>query len=194
MHDTTVARDGNWPQPVLHGYDGERGVWETSPTGIRRGRISLEASAATPQTSPRSWMRSAPANCCRPSSTTSSSPPRSSASARTLRTSIGRWIPGLERMDVHEPGHPGYTGAGGTLPDEGWTMVSTPRPPRPPTGKDVRERHLPPIHEGRLAGSLPRAVTRLRSTRIHGLPGSGRTIYRYISSRLGRAPGSGRTS
>ncbi len=28
MDDTTVNHDSNWQQPILQGYDGERGVWE----------------------------------------------------------------------------------------------------------------------------------------------------------------------
>ena len=124
MHDTTVARDGNWPQPVLQGYDGERGVWENvthwNPSWAHfAGGIGsnaedvatfLDALGSGELLSPEFHdVQFAP-----------------TIVGIGTNTADKYWAMGflvLNGWMFMNPGIPGYTGAGGTLPDEGWTMV-----------------------------------------------------------------------
>ena len=124
MHDTTVARDGNWPQPVLQGYDGERGVWENvtywnpSWAHFAGGVGSNAQDVATFLDALGSGELLTPEF-------------HDVQFAPTIvgigtNTADKYWAMGflvLNGWMFMNPGIPGYTGAGGTLPDEGWTMV-----------------------------------------------------------------------
>lgn len=124
MRDTTVARDGNWPQPVLHGYDGERGVWEdvthwnpswahfAGGVGSNAEDVAtfLDALGSGDLLSPDFHdVQFAP-----------------TIVGTGTNTADKYWAMGflvLNGWMFMNPAIPGYTGAGGTLPDEGWTMV-----------------------------------------------------------------------
>jgi D-alanyl-D-alanine carboxypeptidase len=124
MRDTTLALDGNWPQPVLQGYDGERGVWENvthwnpswahfaGGTGSNAQDVGVFLDALG-------------------SGKLLSSKYHDIQFAPTT-VGIGTnkaeqyWAMGF--LDVKDwvflnPTIPGYDGGGGTLPSEGWTMV-----------------------------------------------------------------------
>ncbi len=124
MDDTTASLDADWPQPVLHGYDGERGVWEDvtnwSPTwahfagGVGSNQedvhVFLDALASGELLSDEYHeIQLAPTTV-----------------GIGTNTPEQYWAMGalmLNGWAFLNPGIPGYYGAGGTLPDEGWTMV-----------------------------------------------------------------------
>lgn len=124
MTNTTTALLGEWPQPVLHGFSNERGVWEDvtswSPSwasfagGLGSNqddiRVFLDALGSGELLSPESHeLQLAP-----------------SLSGIGFNTDKQYW--GMGTLVVNgwtfmNPGLPGYFGAGGTFPDEGWTIV-----------------------------------------------------------------------
>jgi CubicO group peptidase (beta-lactamase class C family) len=124
MDDTTLARDGDWPQPVLHGYDGERGVWEdvtywnpswahfAGGTGSNAADVAvfLDALGSGELLSDEYHeLQFAP-----------------TTAGIGTNTDDQYWAMGFLVVNdwvFMNPGIPGYYGAGGTLPDEGWTMV-----------------------------------------------------------------------
>jgi CubicO group peptidase (beta-lactamase class C family) len=124
MDDTTVARDGDWPRPVLHGYDGERGVWEDvthwNPSWAHfAGGIGSNASdvavfldalgSGELLSNEYHELQFAPATV-----------------GIGVNTADQYWAMGFLVVNdwvFMNPGIPGYYGAGGTLPAEGWTMV-----------------------------------------------------------------------
>lgn len=124
MNDTTLARDGDWPQPVLHGYDGERGVWEdvtywnpswahfAGGTGSNAADVAvfLDALGSGELLSDEYHeLQFAP-----------------TTAGIGTNTDDQYWAMGFLVVNdwvFMNPGIPGYYGAGGTLPDEGWTMV-----------------------------------------------------------------------
>jgi D-alanyl-D-alanine carboxypeptidase len=124
MDDTTASLDADWPQPVLHGYDGERGVWEDvthwSPTwahfagGVGSNQddvhVFLDALGSGELLSDEYHeIQLAPTTVGIGSNT----PEQYWAMGALM---LNGWA-------FLNPGIPGYYGAGGTLPDEGWTMV-----------------------------------------------------------------------
>ncbi|NLP83271.1 beta-lactamase family protein [Microbacterium sp. CFH 90308] len=124
MDDTTLARDGDWPQPVLHGYDGERGVWEdvtywnpswahfAGGTGSNAGDVAVFLDALG-----SGELLSDEYHELQFASTTA---------GIGTNTDDQYWAMGFLVVNdwvFMNPGIPGYYGAGGTLPDEGWTMV-----------------------------------------------------------------------
>lgn len=124
MEDSTAAFDANWPSPVLHGYSDERGVWEDvthwSPTwtytagGVgsnqEDARVFLDALGdGSLLTSELHELQFAP--------TTAGLGPW---------TDEQYWAMGFLQLDgwvFLNPGLSGYYGAGGTIPEEGWTIV-----------------------------------------------------------------------
>jgi D-alanyl-D-alanine carboxypeptidase len=124
MDGSTAAFDANWPSPVLHGYSDERGVWEDvthwSPTwtytagGVGANqedvRRFLDALGDGSLLSPGFHdLQFAP--------TTVGLGPW---------TDEQYWAMGFLELDgwvFLNPGLSGYFGAGGTIPEEGWTMV-----------------------------------------------------------------------
>ena len=124
MEDSTAAFDANWPSPVLHGYSDERGVWEDvthwSPTWTNAAggvgsnqedvRVFLDALGDGSLLSPEFHdLQFAP-------STVGLGP----------WTDEQYWAAGFLQLDgwvFLNPGLSGYYGAGGTIPEEGWTMV-----------------------------------------------------------------------
>ena len=129
MDDTTVAIDGNWPHPVLQGYDGERGVWENvthwnpswahfaGGTGSNAQDVGtfLDALGSGGLLSDELHdIQFAPTTV-----------------GIGTNTPEQYWAMGflvVKDWVFLNPTIPGYFGAGGTLPSEGWTMViySTP--------------------------------------------------------------------
>lgn len=124
MDDSTAAFDANWPSPVLHGYSNERGVWEDvtnwSPTwtytagGVGADqedvRVFLDALGDGSLLSPELHdLQFAP-----------------STAGLGPWTEEQYWAMGFLQLDgwvFLNPGLSGYYGAGGTIPEEGWTMV-----------------------------------------------------------------------
>lgn len=124
MDDTTLARDGDWPQPVLHGYDGERGVWEdvtywnpswahfAGGTGSNAADVAtfLDALGSGELLSDEFHeLQFAPTTV-----------------GIGSNTDDAYWAMGFLVVNgwaFMNPGIPGYFGAGGVLPEEGWTMV-----------------------------------------------------------------------
>jgi D-alanyl-D-alanine carboxypeptidase len=124
MDDTTASLDADWLEPVLHGFDGERGVWEDvtnwNPSwahfagGVGSNqedvRVFLEALGSGELLSDEYHeIQLAPATV-----------------GIGTNTAEQYWAMGALMLDgwaFLNPGIPGYYGAGGTLPDEGWTMV-----------------------------------------------------------------------
>ncbi|WP_396655008.1 serine hydrolase domain-containing protein [Microbacterium sp.] len=124
MADSTAAFDANWPSPVLHGYSDERGVWEDvthwSPTwtytagGVGADqedvRVFLDALGEGSLLSPELHaLQFAP-----------------STAGLGPWTDEQYWAMGFLQLDgwvFLNPGLSGYYGAGGTIPEEGWTMV-----------------------------------------------------------------------
>lgn len=124
MDDSTAAFDANWPSPVLHGYSDERGVWEDvtnwSPTWASAAgaigsnqedvRVFLDALGDGSLLSPEFHdLQFAP-----------------STAGLGPWTDEQYWAMGFLQLDgwvFLNPGLSGYYGAGGTIPEEGWTMV-----------------------------------------------------------------------
>jgi CubicO group peptidase (beta-lactamase class C family) len=124
MNDTTLARDGDWPQPVLHGYDGERGVWEdvtywnpswahfAGGTGSNAADVAVFLDALG-----SGELLSDEYHELQFASTTA---------GIGTNTEDQYWAMGFLVVNdwvFMNPGIPGYYGAGGVLPEEGWTMV-----------------------------------------------------------------------
>lgn len=124
MDDSTAAFDANWPSPVLHGYSDERGVWEDvtnwSPTWASAAgavgsnqedvRVFLDALGDGSLLSPEFHdLQFAP-----------------NTAGLGPWTDEQYWAMGFLQLDgwvFLNPGLSGYYGAGGTIPEEGWTMV-----------------------------------------------------------------------
>ncbi|SDG43386.1 serine hydrolase domain-containing protein [Microbacterium pygmaeum] len=124
MDDSTAAFDADWPSPVLHGYSDERGVWEDvtnwSPTwtytagGVGADQadvaVFLDALGEGTLLSPELHdLQFAP-----------------STAGLGRFTDQQYWAMGFLQLDgwmFLNPGLSGYFGAGGTFPEEGWTMV-----------------------------------------------------------------------
>lgn len=124
MDDTTATLDADWPEPVLHGFDGERGVWEDvthwNPSwahfagGVGSNQddvhLFLDALGSGELLSDEFHeMQLAP-----------------TTAGIGTNTPEQYWAMGVLVLDgwaFLNPGIPGYYGAGGTLPDEGWTIV-----------------------------------------------------------------------
>ena len=142
MNDTTLSRDGNWPQPVLQGYDGERGVWENvthwNPSwahfagGVGSNAedvgLFLDALGSGELLSPEFHeIQFAPTTV-----------------GIGTNTAEQYWAMGflvVKDWVFLNPTIPGYTGAGGTLPGEGWTMViyTTPSQASDPTAPSATD-------------------------------------------------------
>lgn len=124
MDDTTASLDADWLEPVLHGFDGERGVWEDvthwNPSwahfagGVGSNQddvhVFLDALGSGELLSDEYHeMQLAPTTV-----------------GIGTNTPEQYWAMGalmLNGWAFLNPGIPGYYGAGGTLPDEGWTIV-----------------------------------------------------------------------
>ncbi|MGD8165650.1 serine hydrolase domain-containing protein [Herbiconiux sp. P16] len=124
MHDTTLTRDGNWKQPILQGYDGERGVWE-NVTGWSPSWAHFAGGVGSNAEDVATFLDAL-------------------ASGELLSSEYHdiQWAPTTVGIGTNTPDQywamgflvvkdwmflnptiPGYSGAGGTLPEEGWTMV-----------------------------------------------------------------------
>jgi D-alanyl-D-alanine carboxypeptidase len=124
MHDTTLTRDGNWKQPILQGYDGERGVWE-NVTGWSPSWAHFAGGVGSNAQDVGTFLDAL-------------------ASGELLSSEYHdiQWAPTTVGIGANTPDQywamgflvvkdwmflnptiPGYSGAGATLPDEGWTMV-----------------------------------------------------------------------
>lgn len=131
MDDSTAALDGNWPQPVLQGYDGERGVWENvthwNPSWAHfAGGVGSNAqdvgtfldalSSGELLSDEMHDLQFAPTTV--------------GVGSNTPDTYWAMGFLSLQDWVFMNPTIPGYFGAGGTLPEEGWTMVvyATPSP------------------------------------------------------------------
>lgn len=124
MDDSTAAIDGDWPEPVLQGYDGERGVWENvthwNPSWAHfAGGIGSNAQDIATFLDALG---------------TGELLSDEYHDIQFAPTTIGigsnkegqYWAMGflmLKDWAFMNPGIPGYFGAGGTLPQEGLTMV-----------------------------------------------------------------------
>jgi len=142
MDDTTLARDGNWPQPVLQGYDGERGVWENvthwnpswahfaGGTGSNAEDVGLFLDALGSGellSSEYHEIQFAPTTV-----------------GIGTNTAQQYWAMGflvVKDWVFLNPTIPGYMGGGGTLPSEGWTMVvyTTPSQASDPTNPSATD-------------------------------------------------------
>jgi CubicO group peptidase (beta-lactamase class C family) len=146
MHDTTLTRDGNWQQPILQGYDGERGVWE-NVTGWSPSWAHFAGGVGSNAQDVGTFLDAL-------------------ASGELLSSEYHdlQWAPttvgiGSNKPDQYwamgflvvkdwmflNPTIPGYSGAGATLPDEGWTIVVYTTPsqasdPATPTATDITRR------------------------------------------------------
>jgi D-alanyl-D-alanine carboxypeptidase len=124
MHDTTTTLDADWLDPVLHGYTSERGVWEDA-TSWNPSWASFAGGVGSNQQDVATFLDAlATGELLSPES-------HELQFAPTL-IGIGMnkegqyWGMGtlvLGDWTFMNPGIPGYDGAGGTLPGEGWTMV-----------------------------------------------------------------------
>ena len=136
MDDTTAALDADWPQPVLHGFSKERGVWE-DVTDWNPSWALYAGGAGSNQEDVAAFLDAL-------GSGELLSDEYHEIQLAPTTVGIGTntpeqyWAMGalmLEGWAFLNPGIPGYYGAGGTLPDEGWTMVvyTTPSPATDPS-------------------------------------------------------------
>ncbi|SDY38951.1 serine hydrolase domain-containing protein [Herbiconiux ginsengi] len=143
MRDTTVTRDGNWKQPILQGYDGERGVWE-NVTGWSPSWAHFAGGVGSNAQDVGTFLDAL-------------------ASGELLSSKYHdiQWAPTTVGIGANTPDQywamgflvvkdwmflnptiPGYSGAGATLPDEGWTIVVYTTPsqatdPAAPSATDI---------------------------------------------------------
>jgi D-alanyl-D-alanine carboxypeptidase len=124
MDDTTVSLDANWLQPVLHGYTSERGVWEDA-TFWNPGWASFAGGLGSNQEDVARFLDALATGELL-------SPALYEAQVAPTLVGIGTnkdgqyWGMGalfLRDWAFLNPDVPGYTGAGATLPGEGWTIV-----------------------------------------------------------------------
>ncbi|MCU1477691.1 MAG: CubicO group peptidase beta-lactamase class family [Subtercola sp.] len=124
LHDTTLTRDGNWPQPILQGYDGERGVWE-NVTGWSPSWAHFAGGIGSNADDVGTFL-----DALGSGELLSSEYHDIQWASTTVGLGTNKpdqyWAMGFlvvkDSMFLN-PTIPGYSGGGGTLPEEGWTMV-----------------------------------------------------------------------
>jgi CubicO group peptidase (beta-lactamase class C family) len=136
MRDTTLALDGNWPQPVLQGYDGERGVWE-NVTQWNPSWAHFAGGVGSNAKDVAVFLDALGSGKLLSSTYHDIQFAKTTVGIRTNKPTQ-YWAMGFLVVNdwmFMNPTIPGYNGAGGTLPGSGWTMViyTTPSKATDPT-------------------------------------------------------------
>lgn len=124
MDDTTATLDADWLEPVLHGFDGERGVWE-DVTHWNPSWAHFAGGLGSNQDDVHLFLDALGSGELLSDELHEMQLAPTTAGIGT-NTPEQYWAMGalvLEGWAFLNPGIPGYYGAGGTLLDEGWTMV-----------------------------------------------------------------------
>jgi CubicO group peptidase (beta-lactamase class C family) len=136
MDETTATLDADWPQPVLHGFDAERGVWE-DVTNWNPSWAQFAGGVGSNQDDVAVFL-----DALGSGELLSDEYHEIQLAPSTVgigaNTPEQYWAMGALMLDgwaFLNPGIPGYYGAGGTLSDEGWTVVvyTTPSPAADPS-------------------------------------------------------------
>ena len=124
MDDTTTALDGNWPQPVLQGYDGERGVWE-NVTHWNPSWAHFAGGVGSNAEDVGTFL-----DALRTGELLSDEYHELQFAPETVGIGTNKadqyWAMGflvVRGWVFMNPGIPGYTGGGGTMLEDGWTVV-----------------------------------------------------------------------
>jgi CubicO group peptidase (beta-lactamase class C family) len=124
MDDSTAALDGNWPQPVLQGYDGERGVWE-NVTHWNPSWAHFAGGVGSNAQDVGTFL-----DALRSGELLTDESHELQFAPQTVgigtNTAEAYWAMGflvVRGWVFMNPNIPGYTGAGGTMLEDGWTVV-----------------------------------------------------------------------